>query len=193
MDYHAKKMDDRRMRTGKCRLSYPHVFEVYSESGKYQVQLIIPKTDKETIALISALEKSAQEDGKAKMWNGKLPKKYSGPLHDGDIEQDTTERPEYEGCYYINAKSTRRPGVVDKDREIITDEFELYGGCYVRATLAFFPYENSGNAGVGCLLNNIQKLEEGDKFGSGVSDPEDDFDDDDDDDIGEGLPFDPLA
>ena len=29
------------------------------------------------------------EDGKAKMWNGKLPKKYSGPLHDGDIEQDT--------------------------------------------------------------------------------------------------------
>ena len=62
MDYHAKKMDDRRMRTGKCRLSFPHVFEVYSESGKYQVQLIIPKTDKETIALISALEKNAQEE-----------------------------------------------------------------------------------------------------------------------------------
>ena len=90
----------------------------------------------------------------------------------------------------INAKSTRRPGLVNKDREIITDEFELYGGCYVRATLAFFPYENSGNSGVGCLLNNLQKLEEGDRFGSGVSDPEDDFDDDD---IGEGMPFDPLA
>ena len=39
-----------RVKTGKVRLSFPHLFEKYEKSGKYQAQLMIPKgSDTETI------------------------------------------------------------------------------------------------------------------------------------------------
>ena len=94
--------------------------------------------------------------------------------------------PEYEGCYYLTAKSSRKPQVVDLDRDDIFDAEEVYPGCYVRATIVFFPYSNEGK-GVGVILNNVQKLEDGERIGSGAASAAEDFDDDeeleDDDDL----------
>ena len=84
----------------------------------------------------------------------------------------------YEGCYYLTAKTSRKPQVVDADRDDIYDEEEVYPGCYVRATIVFFPYNNEGK-GVGCLLNNIQKLEDGERIGGSAATAAEDFDDDD--------------
>ena len=83
------------------------------------------------------------------------------------------------GCYYLTAKTSRKPQVVDLDRDDIFDEEEVYPGCYVRATLVFFPYNNEGK-GVGCLLNNVQKLEDGERIGGGAASAAEDFDDEDD-------------
>ena len=90
--------------------------------------------------------------------------------------------PEYEGMYYLTAKSNRKPQVVDLDRDDIFDDEEVYPGCYVRATIVFFPYSNEGK-GVGVLLNNVQKLEDGERLGGGAASAADDFADDDDEDI----------
>ena len=79
--------------------------------------------------------------------------------------------------YYINAKSNRKPQVVDLDRDDIFDAEEVYSGCYVRATIVFFPYSNEGK-GVGVLLNNVQKLADGDHLGGSAASAADDFDDD---------------
>ena len=174
--YVAKLMTDKKVRTGKVRLSYAHLFEKYDKSDKYQCQLLIPKSDKASLAVIKEAIEAAKAEGKEKLWGGKIPKNYLGPLNDGDVMEEPREA--YEGVYYLNAKSNRKPQVVDIDRDAILDPDEVYSGCYVRATIVFFPYANEGK-GVGVLLNNVQKLEEGDPLGGGTSSAEDDFDDDD--------------
>lgn len=176
--YKAKAMEKpTKIRTGKCRLSYPHLFEKYEKSGKYSCRLIFDKKS-DTASVAMAAIAAAKEDGKARLWAGKVPGSYSSPLYDGDTQEEP--RPEYANSYYLTAKSTQRPGVVDLSCVDILDSEELYPGCYVRATLTFFPYSNDGK-GVGVILNNIQKLDEGERLGGSRASAEDDFADDEDD------------
>ena len=37
----------------------------------------------------------------------------------------------------------------------------FYSGCYGRASIRFYAYNQNGNKGVGCGLGNVQKLEDG--------------------------------
>lgn len=174
--YKAKMLTDTKVVTGKVRLSFPHLLEKYDKSDKYQCQLLISKDDKDTIGVIKKAIEAAKEQGKTDKWGGKVPGNFASPIHDGDDKDDAET---YGGCYYLSAKSTRKPQVVDLDRDEIYDEDEVYPGCYVRASISFFAYNQSGN-GVGCILNHIQKLEDGERLGGGVSSAADDFSDDDD-------------
>jgi hypothetical protein len=72
---------------------------------------------------------------------------------------------------------------VDADLNPILDSTEFYSGCYGRASINFFAYNTAGNRGIGCGLNNLQKLDDGEPL-SGRSRPEDDFGDYDDDPLG---------
>lgn len=168
--------------TGKCRASFLHVFtpKAVEEGGekKYSVSLIIPKSDKKTIRAIEEAIEEAYEDGKAK-FGGKLPRSWKNPLRDGDEERP--DDPAYEDSYFVNANSSKKPGLVDRDREEIIDEEELYSGCYIRASLNFYAFNVSGNKGVAAGLNNIQKLADGERL-SGGSSAEEDFADDYEDD-----------
>jgi hypothetical protein len=47
----------------------------------------------------------------------------------------------------------------------IIDENEIYSGMFGRATIRFFAYASSGKKGIGCGLNNVQKLGDGDALG----------------------------
>lgn len=172
--YIAKLMTDTKVKTGKCRLSYAHLFERYENSGKYQCQLLIPKDDKASISVIKEAIEAAKADGKARLWNGKIPSNYRGPLCDGDDKDEEA----YAGMFFLNAKTDRKPQVVDLDRDDIFNAEEVYSGCYVRATVVFYPYSNEGK-GVAVLLNNVQKLADGDPLGGGTTSAADDFDDDD--------------
>lgn len=165
--------------TGKARLSYVNAFQpragLDGDEPKYSVCVLIPKTDKATIAKVQAAIKEAQEEGKAQ-WGGKLPAGLKNPLRDGDAERDGDE---YVGHWFINASSKQRPGVVDQDLNPILDSSALYSGCYGRVSLNFFPYTKKGNRGVGAGLNNIQKLDDGEPLGGARARPEDDFGTDD--------------
>lgn len=159
--------------TGKVRFSYAHVFTPQaSEEGKqpkYSVSLIIPKSDTDTINKINkAIEQAKAEN--AAVWGGTVPKGLKGGLRDGDEEKDD---PAYAGCYFINANSTQKPGVVDQDLNPILDQGEFYSGCYGRASISFFAYNSNGSKGIGCGLNNVQKLEDGEKLGGATSAAED--------------------
>jgi len=121
---------------------------------KYSVSLLIPKSDKPKL-----------EDIKL-------------PLRDGDKKDD----PNYQGYWYVNANSTTKPGVVDADCNPILDTSELYSGIIGRASITFYAFNSSGNRGIACGLNNLQKLKDGTPLG-GHSRAEDDFanlDDEDD-------------
>ena len=65
---------------------------------------------------------------------------------------------------------------------------EIYGGCYGRVSINFFPFKHDlGNAGVAAGLNNVQKLEDGERLGGNRATAEQDFDDgftDDYDELG---------
>lgn len=169
--------------TGKVRFSYLNVFRPKaindSSDEKYSVSLIIPKKDVETIEKCEAAIRAAMEQGKSK-WGGKIPKGLKLPLRDGDEERDDEA---YAGCMFINASAKTKPGLINKKRQQITDEEELYSGCYGRASINFYPFDASGNKGVAAGLNNILKLEDGEPLG-GRQSAENDFagflDDDDD-------------
>lgn len=160
--------------TGKVRFSYAHVFtpQASQEGGqpKYSVSIIIPKSDKETVEKINKAIEQAKEENKA-VWGGTVPKGLKGGLRDGDEEKDD---PAYANSYFINANSSQKPGVVDADLNAIIDASEFYSGCFGRASISFFAYNSNGSKGVGCGLNNVQKLEDGEKLG-GASSASDDF------------------
>lgn len=168
--------------TGKVRFSYAHVFEAASvdEGGdkKYSVAILIPKKDKATLAKINAAIEDAKEGGKASKFGGKVPKALKLPLRDGDLEREDDEN--YAGMWFINAASKTRPGIVDEDLNKIIDPEEFYSGCFGRASINFYAYNVSGNRGIACGLNNLQKLEDGERLSGGTS-AEDDFSDVDDD------------
>ena len=83
---------------------------------------------------------------------------------------------------FLNANSTQKPGIVDKDLNEILDPDEVYSGCWGRASINFYPFSVNGNKGIGVGLNNVQKLKDGEHLGAARASAESDFDDDFEDD-----------
>lgn len=160
--------------TGKVRFAYCHVFEPFSmEEGKepkYSVSLIIPKKDKETVAKIKKEIAEALEEGKAKL-GGKIPATYKNPLRDGDEERPDDDS--YADSYFVNANSSKKPSVVDASLNPVMDKDEFYSGCYGRASVNFYAFNVAGNKGIAAGLQNLQKLEDGERLAGGSSAEED--------------------
>ena len=160
--------------TGEVRLSYAHIWEPSAMEGnapKYSVAVLVSKNDKETLRAIKEAIEEAKETGKGK-WNGKIPPAVKTPLHDADVERPDDEA--YAGCYYFNASSKNKPGIVDENVQPILDQSEVYSGCYARVSVNFYAYNANGNKGVAAGLGNIQKIKDGDSLG-GATRAEDDF------------------
>ena len=172
----------------RTRFSYLNANEPKTPIGggtpKYSVSLIIPKSDSVTVAKIKAAIKAAYDEGQSKLkGNGKSVPALDAiktPLRDGDKERPDDAA--YAGCFFVNANSTTKPGVVDADRQPIIDTSELYSGIYGRASINFYAFNTNGNRGIACGLNNLQKIADGEPLG-GHSRAEDDFADLDDEDF----------
>ena len=177
--------------TGKdTRWSYCNVWEAKAINGgtpKFSVSLLIPKTDTVTVKKIKAAIEAAYREGEAKLkGNGKTVPPLTAiktPLRDGDAERP--DDPAYAGHYFLNANSATAPGIVDADRQPILTRSEVYSGVYGRASISFYAFNSSGNRGVACGLNNLQKIRDGEPLGGRASAESDfsDFDDEDDDDF----------
>ena len=168
--------------TGKVRFCYANVFEPTSmqEGGekKYNVAVLISKKDKATIDKINKAVDNAIQAGIDKVGkNGKPVANLKMPLRDGDEERPDDAA--FAGCYFVNCTSQRKPGVVDADLNPIMEKEDFYSGCYGRVSINFYAFNVSGNKGVAAGLNNLQKLEEGERLAGGSS-AEEDFSDDDD-------------
>ena len=170
---------------GPCRLSFTHVFNKYSPNGegdgKYMTNVLIPKSEKKTIKALEQAIEAAKKAGVVSKWGGKEPKKLDMPFHDGDDKDDDV----YQDHFYINAKCKTRPGVVDKSKNPIVDEEEMYSGVWAFVSVTFYAYDASGNRGVACGLNNLMKFKDDDHLGGRVSADSDfaDIDDVDDEDL----------
>lgn len=163
--------------TGKVRFSYLNAFHARADQNgveKYSVMLMIPKSDTNTLAKIKAAIQAAKDSWVEK--GKKLPAQLKNTLHDGDGVTPTGGEPyppECAGHYVMNVSSTKKPVLVYVDKTPITEESELYSGCYGRAIINLYVYDSHGNRGISAGLMGIQKLTDGEPLGGGVVRDED--------------------
>ena len=168
--------------TGKVRFSFCHIFEAQEPQGggdpKYSVTLLIPKSDTVTLGKIKAAMAEARENFCNRNGANALPAKPVYTMHDGDGQRPSGEDfgPECKGCYVITVSSKQKPVIVDAFRNEITDPAEVYSGCYGRASINFYGYSKAGKKGISAGLLSVQKLSDGEPFGTVGS--ADDFNDD---------------
>lgn len=167
--------------TPPFRVSFPSIFEASSYQGgepKYSiVMLFYPKNfteaDKAAFKAIEAVADAASKEQFKKLVKD-LPSNFKKPLKDG-AEKDHLEG--YgSGVIFATASSKMRPGLVDRNKQPILSEEDFYPGCWARATITAYAYNNVGK-GVAFGLHNIQKLGDDTNFTGRVS-AEKDFDDD---------------
>lgn len=176
-------MSNTKVVTGRVRFSFCNVFEPVAPVGdgdpKYSVTLLIPKSDTATMAKIDAAMKAARENFCKKNGASALPAKPSHTLHDGDGLRDSGEPygPECKGHWVItvSSKATQKPGVWDAAGNEIMDQSAVYSGCYGRASINFYGYSRGGKKGISAGLLGVQKLADGEPFGTVAS--ADDFND----------------
>lgn len=184
--------------TGKVRFSFCHIFEPAEPQGggepKYSVTLLIPKADSATMSKFKAAMAEARENFCKRNGSGALPAKPVTTLHDGDGLRENGDPfgPECKGCWVITVSSKSKPIIVDNLRNPITDPAEVYSGCYGRASINFYGYNKAGKKGISAGLLSVQKLHDGEPFGTigSADDFDDDYKDDFDDLLGdEDAPF----
>lgn len=162
--------------TGKVRASYVNIFQPrIPENGgepKYSVTLLIPKTDTQTINAIFAEIEKAKLEGAQKVFNGSIPPMCKVPIYDGDGVRPSSGEPFGEECrghMVMTAAAKLKPSIVGLDMNEIINPAEVYSGCYIRANINFFAYSSNGNKGIGCGLNAVQKIEDGEPLTARVS------------------------
>ena len=159
---------------GEARLSYVHIFtpEAAADGGdkKYSVSIIIPKSNKDVLKQIKAAVEAAKQAGLASKFGGKMPATLKNPLRDGDIERPDDEA--YADSYFITASSRTKPGVVKRmkvngENQLVevTNEEDVYSGCYGFVSVNFYAFNNAGNRGIAAGLNNVLKTRDGEYLG----------------------------
>jgi hypothetical protein len=179
------------------RLSYEHIFKPSAfddtQDAKYSATLIIPKDHPDLTAAKKAYFEAGQETFPSDfVKGGAWPKGYTCSLKDADKDRDgngeiLAEKNEaYKGCYIIEANSTRRPVVIDRNKSAITEEDGIiYSGCYVNVSLAAAGYTfGKVKKGVKAYLNGVQFVKDGERFGSDTLSDFDALDGGDDDFMG---------
>lgn len=175
MPNYNKKLTETSVRIGEVELNYCHLFEpaagMNGGDPKYSVQIRIPKTDTQTIEMLTAAIDAAKAQGVSSKWGGKRPGNLKLPLRDGDVDypDDETMR----GKMFFNCSSKNKPGVQVLEggsrHDAMPDEVQSTDlGC---VSVNAFPYDASGSKGVALGLNNVIRTQEGPRtFGAPSAD-----------------------
>ena len=98
------------------RASYLNIWEKRAfDRGEpmYSMALLVSKRDKKTLAAIDKAVNAAIEMGKDKYWKGRVPQKFTYPMHDGDIEKP--DQKAYRGMMFFNIKCYDEVRRLDED------------------------------------------------------------------------------
>lgn len=165
-----------RVKLKNVRLSFPSLYrtELYDgdDTGKYAATFLIPKSDKKQLKMLKdRMDLVAKEK-----WGNKVPKSVQYCLLDGD-EKDLDG---YEGHYSVKASTKKAVGTYDRDLSLLNEAEgadRFYAGCYVNASIDFWAMDNKYGKKVLCNLFGVQFAKNGEPFGSGPVDAEEDFED----------------
>ena len=163
--------------TGKIRFSFAGQLYVPkpNEQGvdKFGCSLLIPKTDKDTIAKMQAAHEfilRQKVSGQPEEFYKQFPK----TVHDGDgvrPSDGTAYSKECKGHWVVSVASNEKPEIVDENLQPMMDK--INSGDYGRVSLNAY-YFSGKNKGVTFGLNNVMFLERGERI-DGRTDAATDF------------------
>jgi hypothetical protein len=149
----------------KFRVSYPQVFRPKKNdlNGKDEYSMVALFGPKEDIAVL----KKAATDAIVEKWGAdktKWPANLRSPFRKHEEKEKEGKLPDgmEAGGIFITLRSIQRPGLVDGNRQPIIDETGFYAGCYARAQVRAYAYDQKGNRGVAFGFQNVQKMADGD-------------------------------
>jgi hypothetical protein len=126
---------------------------------QFACTFVWPKTSTKLKKLEAAIKEVAKEKWGAKAEKMLASGQLRSPLRDGD----DTDNDEYQGKYFLTARSTDKPEVVDRDAEPVMSQLDIYSGMQARGDVYLFAYDKAGNRGVGAILNSVQKTGDGER------------------------------
>ena len=167
------------------RLSFPDLFVAKSiEGGKLRFGatfIIVPGS--ENAKLLDAAQKTVAKEkweGRAKAILEDLEKKDRTAYRKCEKMSSAGEVfTGFEDSHFVSAANQGRPVVRDRDKSLLSEsDGRPYGGCYVNASLDVYTYDdkNFGKRVIAKLLA-VQFARDGDSFGGGERESEDDFED----------------
>lgn len=163
-------MAENQLLLGPLRLSFVNVFEkAESPSGvmQYGLTAMVPKGDKALTKRMNDAVTAAVDAGvrtnKIKKTDVKFLKM---PVHDGDDKEARGNRGnEFDKMWYFSCTNARnQPGVVDRDKQPILDEDEVYSGIWAYIHVTFHAFNRSGNRGIRCNLNHVLKFKDDERL-----------------------------
>lgn len=150
--------------TPQFRVSFPNVFKPRRNdlNGKDEFSLMAlfePGTDLTEL-------KAAASAACAKKWGAdqtKWPANLKSPFRDQAEKAKDGKLPDgmKAGGIFMTFKSSNRPSVVDQNRQEILEPSKFYAGCYARASVGAYAYDQKGNRGVSFGLNHVQLWKDG--------------------------------
>lgn len=156
------------------RFSYCNLFQpkapVSDPAGdpKYSMTILIPKTNAAAKAALDRAIAHAIEAGVSGKWNGVRPPQPAVPLHDGDgvrPSDGAAYGEECKGCWVITASSRNAPFIVDAQMQNVIDPTKVYSGMWGNVSVSLYPYNTGVKKGIGCGLNGVQLVRDGEPLG----------------------------
>lgn len=155
------------------RLAYPHLWkpQAYKNSAPmYSASLMIPKDDAEMVKMtLDAIDNAKQKAVSTGIVTADKMGSLISPVRDGDKEFASGDRPkEFQGHWFVNARSAVQPSLIDKYGEKIKDPEVLYPGAEYHVSVAFYvPKEY--NIRVACALNHVLKYADRERWDDRVT------------------------
>lgn len=161
------------VRFSYCNLFQPKApFNNPQGEPKYSVTVLVPKTNTAAKAVIDNAIAQAIDAGVSSKWNGVRPPQPSICVHDGDGPRPSDGSAfgeECKGCWVFTASTKQPPFVVDEYVQNIIDPTKVYSGMWGNVNVTFFAYNNAGKKGIGCGLNGVQKIRDGEALGGQIT------------------------
>jgi hypothetical protein len=136
----------------QVRLSYVNIFRkkdwADGTEPKYQVRILIHPDNKKLLSEITNVS--------SKLVTANFKGQNVKRVLNREVEEIADVK-----YYYINASTKRKLVIVDRQCQPITDEEEVYSGCYANVQIYLTTFTKGGNKGLSAILQGVQKIEDG--------------------------------
>ena len=167
------------------RLSFPQIWKpkafAEGQEPKFQAAFLIDPANAEGKTLLGSL-KAEMKRLAIEAFGEQIPKDLKFCVTSGDLKSYDG----YKGMMVLSASNSTRPTICNRKLEPVAegDDQAPYAGCYVNATITLWAQSNQWGKRINANLRAIQFVKDGEAFGRGPVEAEDEFEPLDDSPVG---------